>query len=134
MRTVLIGIAILAVGALIFGGLITSNDGDSAIGGLRQVDSPEASAINATDHQLVWLGLAVLGILGGVVVNGAVIAGIVWALSRGVKRAEEAEEAPLDFSLLPATTGNSIGAIATRNAPVTIGLVAAILCGANFCP
>lgn len=126
MRTVVIGIAVLAVGALVFGGFLIASD-SSPFSGTVQVTNPEGSAIVATDSQFTWLAIAFAVIISGVVGTGLGITGLVWLLSREVKKAEETEPAPVIFSL---TSGeeNSLGTIAVQNAvPLLITLTAGLV-------
>lgn len=128
MRPLVIGIAIVAFGALLIGGLtITSG---SPFQGTVQVTNAEASAVAATNSQLGQLGvvivvvvLSLLGISGG-------LATLFWLLNRGAIRAAAAPPNPFEFSLSP--EGNTIGSFARQN-PVSVivalslGLVVAFL-------
>jgi hypothetical protein len=119
VRSLLVGIAILALGALIIGGLVISSDG-IVVEGTEQVSSPEASANDATDSQVALIAAIAVGLIGGTVVVGGGIAGLFYLLSAGVERAEQTEPSPVNFSLSPGDE-SSIGAAAARNAPLVIG-------------
>lgn len=119
MRSLLVAIAILAVGALILGGLVISSDGP-ALEGTEQVTNPEASTVSATDSQISRIAVISIGLIVGMFAVGGGIAGLVIFLSSNVERAEQAQPNPVDFSLSPTNEG-SIGAAAASNAPLVIG-------------
>lgn len=128
MRTVILGIALLSAVGLFVGGftIISGSPFEPTV----QVTDAEGSAVQATNSQLAQLGIVVLVVLGGIVANAALLAGVVWLLSREVERAVESEPNPFEFSLAP--DGNSIGSIARRNpvpvvAALSLGLVVAFV-------
>lgn len=130
MRSLLVSIAVLAVGALILGGLVISSDG-IAVEGTEQVRNPEASTVSATDSQVTRIALIAGGLLIGMVAIGGGIAGAVLLLSWNVERAEQAEPTPIKFSLSPGEE-NSIGSAAARNAPLVIGGISVAIVATFF--
>ncbi|PJF43639.1 MAG: hypothetical protein CUN55_08080 [Phototrophicales bacterium] len=128
MRSVVIGIAIIAFGALLIGGLwVTSG---SPFEGAVQVRNPAASTVEATNSQLALLALVVLLVVGGVVVNGALLAGLFWLLNREALRAQASPPTPFEFSLSP--EGNTLGSWARQNAVPLIVILSVFLVVAFF--
>lgn len=115
-------LAMVIFGALVFGGFLVATD--QSIPVVTQVTNPEASALEATDSQLATLALVVIGVI---VVTGGMGTGLAvtfWFLNREVKRAEEQEVRPFEFTLKP--EGNSIGSVIQQNTFIvafTIGIV-----------
>ena len=138
LRPEMILIAILAIGALAFGGFAIATDMIS-FGGTVQVSAAEGSAVAATDDQIAQLAFAFMMIVVFVVGVGLGIASLVWLASSEVTKAEDLEPAPVVFSL---TSGepNSLGSMVVKNsvpllATMAVGLVAvfvviAVLLGA----
>jgi len=85
-----------------------------------QTSNPEGSTLYATGQQglifFIYTGI----ILGGVITNGILIAGVMWWLNRSVKRAKAQTPSAFSFSLNPAKP-NSIGAVLVKNPMLVVG-------------
>ncbi len=88
---------VVFLGLLLVGGFVTALGSDGGLGGmlpfLRQSGDPSAS----TDSIEPWQAEQLFLLVGFIVINivgiGATLAGLLWALNRGVKVSQAEEEA-----------------------------------------
>jgi hypothetical protein len=94
------GFLVFFLGLALVGGLFTviGNAGgiEEVLPFLRQTSDPAASTDYATAWQAEQLFLLIGFILVNIIGIGATLAGLMWALSRGVKVAEAEEQAESD--------------------------------------
>lgn len=109
--------------ALLIGGYVVA--AGPGLPTVEQVTNPEGSVISATDSQLGLLALIVIGVLFGMIVMGAGMAGLVWFLSQGVTTVGHQSDNPFNFSLRP--EGNSIGTLIQQNSMKIIVTLGALL-------